>query len=259
MIGSPKGLPSTISDGLVSSLRNFEGKKFIQITAPISSGSSGGPVLNSNGELVGISVGQLSGGQNLNFAIPITYLQKLLISERSKAESLTKLPVKTSTISSSKIETQDWIKEKIEGFTMSYNKPEYSSWGNNKYEVEFRDCNIIIKYIWTHNAPSLNGGRDEIAVDFIYTIPIKSLAKLNFIKHGSDYQILFKIKTNENLIESTSIDKSQSPEERKTKFENNISLYISEELLTNNLPERLTNAFNNLIELCGGKITKEVF
>jgi hypothetical protein len=78
VIGSPKGLPATISDGIVSGMRDFEGYKLIQMTAPISPGSSGGPVLNSNGELIGISVSQLKEGQNINFAIPKSYLEILL-------------------------------------------------------------------------------------------------------------------------------------------------------------------------------------
>ena len=77
-IGSPQGLPATISDGIISGMRDFEGIKLLQMTASISPGSSGGPVLNSNGELIGISVSQLTDGQNLNFAIPKSYLQILL-------------------------------------------------------------------------------------------------------------------------------------------------------------------------------------
>jgi hypothetical protein len=78
VIGSPKGLPATISDGIVSGMRDFDGYKLIQMTAPISPGSSGGPVMNSKGELIGISVSQLTEGQNLNFAIPKSYLELLL-------------------------------------------------------------------------------------------------------------------------------------------------------------------------------------
>lgn len=78
VIGSPKGLPATISDGIISGMRDFDGYKLIQMTAPISPGSSGGPVLNSKGELIGISVSQLTEGQNINFAIPKSYLELLL-------------------------------------------------------------------------------------------------------------------------------------------------------------------------------------
>ena len=88
VIGSPKGLPTTISDGIVSGLRDFEGRSLIQITAPISPGSSGGPVLNANGELIGISVGQFTEGQNLNFAIPSSKLEELLKSKNKNPTSL---------------------------------------------------------------------------------------------------------------------------------------------------------------------------
>lgn len=72
-IGSPMGLENTLSDGLVSGLRSLGKIKrdYIQITASLSPGSSGGAVLNSKGELIGISTMGYSEGQNLNFAIGI--------------------------------------------------------------------------------------------------------------------------------------------------------------------------------------------
>jgi tetratricopeptide (TPR) repeat protein len=69
--GSPLGLENSVSDGIVSSVRKiFDYDKIIQITAPISPGSSGSPVLNMKGEVVGIATFQFIEGQNLNFAIP---------------------------------------------------------------------------------------------------------------------------------------------------------------------------------------------
>ena len=91
VIGSPKGLEASISDGIVSGLRDFDGYKLIQITAPISPGSSGGPVLNTNGELVGISVLQYVEGQNLNFAIPKSGLEELLIFRKGYSSPLADL------------------------------------------------------------------------------------------------------------------------------------------------------------------------
>jgi len=70
VIGSPEGLTNTVSDGIVSAFRTIEGRRLLQITAPISPGSSGGPVLNGRGEVVGVSVSMLREGQNLNFAVP---------------------------------------------------------------------------------------------------------------------------------------------------------------------------------------------
>lgn len=70
VIGSPQGLSATISDGIISGKRNMFDNNLIQITAPISPGSSGGPVFNRFGEVVGVAVLQSKQGQNLNFAIP---------------------------------------------------------------------------------------------------------------------------------------------------------------------------------------------
>ncbi len=77
-IGNPQGLERTISQGLISGRRDFEGRDLLQITAAISPGSSGGPVVDSEGKVIGVTVGQLSAGQNLNFAIPVSALQRLL-------------------------------------------------------------------------------------------------------------------------------------------------------------------------------------
>jgi hypothetical protein len=91
VIGSPKGLPATISEGIISGMRDFEGNKLLQMTASISAGSSGGAVLNINGELLGISVAQLNDGQNLNFAIPKSYLQILLDFKKDTPTALSSL------------------------------------------------------------------------------------------------------------------------------------------------------------------------
>lgn len=77
-VGNPQGLEGTFSQGIVSSIREVGTDKLLQITAPISPGSSGGPVLNGKGEVIGVSVATFRGGQNLNFAIPSNYLKTLL-------------------------------------------------------------------------------------------------------------------------------------------------------------------------------------
>ena len=78
--GNPKGLEGTFSDGIISSRRDKLTKERLQMTAPISPGSSGGPVLNRKGEVIGISFAghQALDAQNLNFAIPSKYLKKLV-------------------------------------------------------------------------------------------------------------------------------------------------------------------------------------
>lgn len=77
-VGNPRGLEGTFSQGIISGIRKVGTDKILQLTAPISPGSSGGPVLNNKGQVIGVSVATFRGGQNLNFAIPSDYLKKLM-------------------------------------------------------------------------------------------------------------------------------------------------------------------------------------
>jgi len=88
--GSPLGLENTVSDGIVSAIRDIpDYGRIIQITAPISPGSSGSPVLNMQGEVIGIASFQMVEGQNLNFAIPSEKIISLILIEENKI-SITK-------------------------------------------------------------------------------------------------------------------------------------------------------------------------
>ena len=70
VLGSPLGLEQTVTEGLVSAIRTVRDRgEFLQISAPISPGSSGGPVVNMNGQVIGIATFQVR-GQNINFAVP---------------------------------------------------------------------------------------------------------------------------------------------------------------------------------------------
>lgn len=73
-LGTPLGfLQNTLSEGLLSGVRQMDGYKLFQLSAPISPGSSGSPVFNAQGEVIGIVKATIEEGQNLNFAIPIDY------------------------------------------------------------------------------------------------------------------------------------------------------------------------------------------
>ena len=69
VIGNPYGLEGTFSTGVISGLREIDGVRYIQISAPISPGNSGGPVILRDGTVIGITTMGLKVGQNLNFAI----------------------------------------------------------------------------------------------------------------------------------------------------------------------------------------------
>ena len=76
-LGSPLGLSNTVSDGLVGAIRDDLGAQMLQITAPISPGSSGGPIINLRGEVVGVATSSIRAGQNVNFAVPANIVAAL--------------------------------------------------------------------------------------------------------------------------------------------------------------------------------------
>ncbi|MEM9488798.1 MAG: trypsin-like peptidase domain-containing protein [Myxococcota bacterium] len=80
-IGNPLGvLDFSVSDGLISAVRPLsDSLTVLQISAPISQGSSGGPLFNSYGEVIGVATAIISQGQNLNFGIPSNYLRPMMI------------------------------------------------------------------------------------------------------------------------------------------------------------------------------------
>ncbi len=77
-VGNPLGLEGTFSMGILSGIRRIKGESVFQVTAPISPGSSGGPMLNKGGNVIGVAVATFRKGQNLNFAIPAFYLSRLV-------------------------------------------------------------------------------------------------------------------------------------------------------------------------------------
>lgn len=85
-IGSPLALEGTVSEGIISGRREWKERNLtvLQTTAPISPGSSGGPLLNLKGEVIGVTFLQLVGGQNLNFAVPVSYVIPLLANDTLK-------------------------------------------------------------------------------------------------------------------------------------------------------------------------------
>ena len=89
VIGNPYGLEGSVSNGIVSAVREFPGYgKIIQITAAISPGSSGSPVVNMRGQVIGVATLQAAEGQSLNFAVPGERIARLKIGELKTLASL---------------------------------------------------------------------------------------------------------------------------------------------------------------------------
>ncbi len=79
--GNPQDFTFVVTEGIVSAIQQVQktgGDTWIQFTAPVSKGNSGGPLINMNAEVVGIVTWGRTDGQNLNFALPIYELRNLL-------------------------------------------------------------------------------------------------------------------------------------------------------------------------------------
>jgi S1-C subfamily serine protease len=107
VIGSPLGLEGTLTEGIVSARRKLPGQKreVLQISAAISQGSSGSPVLDPQGRVVGVASFLLAEGQSLHFATPSEKLQPLIRKAGYSVPSPTPLasrasPVRTYTVRS---------------------------------------------------------------------------------------------------------------------------------------------------------------
>ncbi len=88
VIGNPMGLEQTVSDGIVSAVRrNQYAVDFIQVTAPVSAGNSGGPLFNMRGEVIGVATFQYRSGQNLNFCVAASRITALQQGSNSQGAS----------------------------------------------------------------------------------------------------------------------------------------------------------------------------
>jgi hypothetical protein len=83
VIGNPKHFTGTVSAGLISAIRKDYG--VVQISPPISLGSSGSPVMSEQGMVVGVVVGLNESGQNLNFCIPADKIRLAISSIQGKS------------------------------------------------------------------------------------------------------------------------------------------------------------------------------
>jgi S1-C subfamily serine protease len=87
-VSNPHGYNNTLSEGIISGIR-LNGEQWrLQITAPISHGSSGGPLFNTEGEVIGITTEIDDKGQNLNFVVPIDYARGMLASSSQTTRSI---------------------------------------------------------------------------------------------------------------------------------------------------------------------------
>lgn len=147
VVGNPLGLEGTFSEGIISGVRKVDADSILQMTAPISPGSSGGPVMDSSGAVIGVAVATFQYGQNLNLAVPVSYLSALLASPSKELISLGNQKESAQTTKA----MVDGVGTRIEsGVTVSnYDLRSYGKYDfrlTNKLPVEIHGIQLLILY-----------------------------------------------------------------------------------------------------------------
>jgi len=145
VIGAPRGFDFSISNGLISQIQVIDGMNQYQFTCPVSPGSSGSPLLNNKGNVVGLVTWQMKEGQNLNFAIPSKYILGLDFS----------LPTTP----------WDMVKKNEESVNIKYSEKKFNKLLAN-LAISISDFTAAIVYLSTENVMKDNGFRKSIPYVF---------------------------------------------------------------------------------------------
>lgn len=194
-LGSALGFTGTFSDGMVSSAsRIIDGVDFIQITAPISNGNSGGPLLNTKGEVLGVNTMNMTSGQNMNFAVNINELTRLDYTDPITMQTLYAREADVSGMFSLSIDTDD--PELVEWMEDSdYMEVEYNG------EMDYAD--LLSNDTWM-------GGwvEDEEDFDFFGIILTEAslidMVIIPFYKADNEYIITALLDSEYNIVDFSS-------------------------------------------------------
>ena len=178
VIGNPTGLAGTVSDGIIFAFH--EKRSVIQITAPISPGSSGSPVMDENAEVIGVATKGL-GGQNLNFAIAVEKVSTALLQPPSELSS--GLPLTTATPTPA-------IDAKV---CFDIGVASLGQWDYDKAISAFTeaiglDPNYALAYVGRGEAYSTRGNFDKAISDFTEAIRLYPNNALAYNNRGNAYQ-----------------------------------------------------------------------
>jgi hypothetical protein len=141
-------------------------------------------------------------------------------------------------------DTKEWIKDKMEsnGYRASDGSVQH------QYTVSYDGCNMVITDVVKIYL------RGEInSITTTYQVPIHYLSGVLIERRENNTWIIFPTRSTSNIIRVT------TKETKTSTWEKSIPVILSKGMSENDMPTRLNKAFNNLITLCGGKLTKEVF
>ncbi|MGB8801386.1 MAG: trypsin-like peptidase domain-containing protein [Candidatus Acidiferrales bacterium] len=251
-IGSPLSLESTVSSGIVSGIRTIqeEGGKFLQVTAPISPGSSGGPLFNMEGEVVGITTLYLKGGENLNFAIPVNDAKRLL-SANSKVQDFPSTQIADPKTLS---EILDWIQTHFDTISTTTHNATGDWHYTDTFGLSFENCQVTVTFSMdTFGADNALAG-NFIKVDGPFDLGgLRSESEQMPITHEDTFYRLrlYSVKPFQSKWTQATLGWTQKPETHDGAH--NFMLLFA----TQDMAERQQEAWHDAIILCGGKKTQD--
>lgn len=142
-IGNPSGMDDTMSDGIISTKSKIvDGASYIQISALISSGTSGGVLVDEHAEVIGITTANVTNGQNLNLAIPINLLKPMLTQDiNTKLAQLPRESVPTQLTKKTDSEFAAYLNSQYCVMTIA-GKSVHFNWKVNDYQTGSSDISI---------------------------------------------------------------------------------------------------------------------
>lgn len=161
-VGAPQGLELTLSDGLVSGIREYKGTEYIQTTAPISQGSSGGGLFDAQGRLVGITTMYLKDGQNLNFAVPAELISSV---PRTRSSAVVDASGRAETVSEASGNTEEAPPRDRWWMFYRGNDGEISF---DTKTVQREEGKVIVWTRWRFAKPETGGVVEEVSHDTYY-------------------------------------------------------------------------------------------
>jgi hypothetical protein len=209
VIGNSKGGEATVSDGIISAFR--DNRSMFQITAPISQGSSGSPVLDESGRVLGIATLVSQEGQNLNFAISAETIRASVLSEATKDRSLQETAATEPTVSLNQptaestpqsqsalilkldhaLEIHDWgtVSTYVANGVMDYFGHRNASAAFIRKDME----GDARRYRWTHTYPDTSTFRRSIKNGVVYESVEEQTEALEYDGHHHQAYCLFEI------------------------------------------------------------------
>lgn len=176
VISNPRGFERTISEGLFTGPREVQGRSVVQISAPISPGSSGGPVLNEAGEVVAVAVSTLRSGQNVNFAVPLADLKRFLSTDHVSSGDIETLLASAKTLA-----------EKREGLVFD-DAPE-SEWQRTQKQQH----DILMKVVASATEPAPLNSAYELADLRDFPVMVAAARKLASLPAGQNRETFSKL------------------------------------------------------------------